>query len=93
MQPGLQAGDASEQQLDLLASTDAYLRTQSERRLLSGAVLERVEHLLRPLSLLKATMDGVLTVYLDQNKWIDLARAETEHPRGAASSMSWPPLR
>jgi hypothetical protein len=29
-------------------------------------------------------MDEVLTVYLDQNKWIDLARAETGHPRGAA---------
>ena len=26
----------------------------------------------------------MLTVYLDQNKWIDLARAETEHPRGTA---------
>ncbi len=27
--------------------------------------------------------DGfVLTVYLDQNKWIDLARAETGHPKG-----------
>lgn len=27
--------------------------------------------------------DGsVLTIYLDQNKWIDLARAETGHPRG-----------
>lgn len=25
----------------------------------------------------------VLTVYLDQNKWIDLARAETGHPQGA----------
>jgi hypothetical protein len=25
----------------------------------------------------------VLTVYLDQNKWIDLARAETGHPKGA----------
>lgn len=24
----------------------------------------------------------MLTVYLDQNKWIDLARAETGHPRG-----------
>jgi hypothetical protein len=29
-------------------------------------------------------MDGVLTVYLDQNKWIDLARADTGHPMGAA---------
>ena len=29
-------------------------------------------------------MDGVLTVYLDQNKWGDLARAETGHPLGAA---------
>jgi hypothetical protein len=28
-------------------------------------------------------MDVVLTVYLDQNKWIDLARAETGHPKGA----------
>jgi hypothetical protein len=28
-------------------------------------------------------MDDVLTVYLDQNKWIDLARAETGHPGGA----------
>lgn len=27
--------------------------------------------------------DGfVLTVYLDQNKWIDLARAETGQPKG-----------
>lgn len=26
----------------------------------------------------------MLTVYLDQNKWIDLARAETGHPRGVA---------
>ncbi|GCB01841.1 hypothetical protein NCCNTM_54750 [Mycolicibacterium sp. NCC-Tsukiji] len=29
-------------------------------------------------------MKGVLTVYLDQNKWIDLARAATGHPKGAA---------
>ncbi|MUL47109.1 hypothetical protein FZI85_04055 [Mycobacterium sp. CBMA293] len=28
-------------------------------------------------------MNSVLTVYLDQNKWIDLARAATGHPRGA----------
>jgi hypothetical protein len=28
-------------------------------------------------------LDTVLTVYLDQNKWIDLARAETGHPLGA----------
>lgn len=26
----------------------------------------------------------MLTVYLDQMKWIDLARAETGHPKGAA---------
>lgn len=25
----------------------------------------------------------MLTVYLDQNKWIDLARAESGHPQGA----------
>ncbi len=29
-------------------------------------------------------MDGVLTVYLDQNKWIDLARANAGHPMGEA---------
>jgi hypothetical protein len=35
------------------------------------------------LSALAAKLDAVLTVYLDQNKWIDLARAETGHPLGA----------
>ena len=39
-----------------------------------------------PLSALAAKLDAVLTVYLDQNKWIDLARAETGHPLGAPCS-------
>ncbi|WP_067097531.1 hypothetical protein [Mycobacterium sp. 852002-40037_SCH5390672] len=35
------------------------------------------------MSALTVKLEPVLTVYLDQNKWIDLARAETGHPLGA----------
>lgn len=35
------------------------------------------------LSASTVKLDTVLTVYLDQNKWIDLARAEIGHPLGA----------
>jgi hypothetical protein len=51
-------------------------------------VLLRVDrrkyHCLRRPSVSAEDEDGfVLAVYLDQNKWIDLACAETGHPDGA----------
>lgn len=44
---------------------------------------ETISRSTRRVSALAVKLDVVLTVYLDQNKWIDLARAETGHPLGA----------